>query len=277
MRRVRADAGAWEGGGVVSDLSMDGVTPDEVRLTSIHNFRDVAGPGYQLVPTGTMSRGIVYRSTTLALGGEDLSLLERLGVATVVDLRTPDEIAKQPDVVPTGAEYFSVDVLAGNTSAATFTGAGTFSVEDARREMSLTYEQFVVGDAERVGFGQALQALATSSGPSIVHCTAGKDRTGWISAVLQMLAGVRAADVMADYMLTRELSADFIAAIRSFVETEMPDQLEAINVLIDVDESNLRRSLDAMVREFGDVRRYLMEGAGLEATVIDDFGARLRK
>lgn len=261
----------------MSELAIGGVTPGEVRLTSIHNFRDVAGPGYQLVPTGRMSRGMVYRSTTLALGEEDLGQLEGIGVATVVDLRTSDEVAKQPDVVPAGAEYFSIDVLAGNTSAATFIGAGTFSVEDARREMSLTYEQFVVGDNERAGFGKAIHALATSSGPSIVHCTAGKDRTGWISAVLQMLAGVRAEDVMADYMLTRELSADFVAAIRGFVESEMPDQLDAVNVLIDVEESNLRRSLNAMAREFGDVRRYLVEGAGLEEAVVEDFGVRLRQ
>src|SRR5699024_6811571 len=104
-------------------------------------------------------------------------LVEGLGVTTVVDLRTPDEIATQPDVVPAGAEYLAVDVLAGHTSAATFTGAGTFDVDDARREMALTYERFVLGEDERAGFGRAVHALARSTGPAIVHCTAGKDRT----------------------------------------------------------------------------------------------------
>lgn len=260
----------------MSELTRNGALPDEVRLTSIHNFRDVAGPGYPLVPTGTMARGAVYRSTALALGEEDLGVLERLGVATVVDLRTADEIAKQPDVLPAGAEYLAVDVLAGHTSAATFTGVGSFDVDDARREMSQTYERFVVGDDERGGFGRAVQALAKSPGPSIVHCTAGKDRTGWISAVLQMLAGVREEDVLTDYLLTREQSVDFVAAIRSFVETEMPDQLEAVNVLIDVEETYLRRALDAMTSEFGDARRYLVEGTGMEAAVVDDLATRLR-
>lgn len=263
--------------GAVSDLATGGAMPDEIRLTSIHNFRDVAGPGYPLVPTGTMARGVVYRSTALALGEEDLGVLERLGVTTVVDLRTPDEIAKQPDVLPSGAEYLAVDVLAGHTSAATFTGVGTFDVEDARREMSHTYERFVTGDDERAGFGRTVQALARASGPSIVHCTAGKDRTGWVSAILQMLAGVREQDVITDYLRTREESVDFVAAIREFIETEMPDQLEAISVLIDVEETYLRRALDAMTREFGDARRYLVEGAGLEAAVVDELAARLRQ
>ena len=263
---VGPDVGVAEVGAVVSDI----------RLTSVHNFRDVAGPGYALHPAGTMARGLVYRSTTLSVGEEDLGVLERLGVSTVVDLRTGDEITKQPDVLPSGAEYHAIDVLAGHTSAATFTGAGTFSVEDARREMATTYERFVVGDGERTAFGRAVHAVAASSGPAIVHCTAGKDRTGWISAVLQLLAGVREEDVVADYLLTREMSEDFISAIRSYVRAEMPDRFEAIDVLIGVDERNIRRSLAALDREFGDVRRYLVEGAGLDDRLVDDLGARLR-
>lgn len=248
----------------------------EISLTSVHNFRDVAGPGYALLPSGSMARGLVYRSTVLSLGPEDLGILEGLGVSTVVDLRTGEEITKQPDVVPAGAEYLAIDVLSGHTSAATFTGAGTFSVEDARREMATTYERFVVGDDERVAFGRAVHALAVSTGPAIVHCTAGKDRTGWVSALLQLLAGVREEDVVADYLLTRERSADFMAAVREYLRTEIPEQLEAIEVLMGVEEANLRRSLDAMDREFGDARRYLIEGAGLENDLVDELEARLR-
>ena len=254
----------------------DRAVPD-VRLTSVHNFRDVAGPGYALVPDGTMSRGVVYRSTALAVGEEDLDVLERLGVTAVVDLRTEDEIAKQPDVVPAGADYVAVDVLAGHTSAATLTTFDDFGVEDARREMALTYERFVLGDDERAAFGRAVHALAASSGPALVHCTAGKDRTGWVSAVLQLLAGVREEDVLADYLLTRTHSVDFVSAIRSFVEAEMPEHLAVIEVLIGVEEEYLRRSLDHLTREFGDARRYLVEGTGLEEPVVEALTERLRR
>ncbi|MDV8001954.1 tyrosine-protein phosphatase [Rhodococcus sp. IEGM 1408] len=277
---MNAEAGA--DAGVDEDLEADdvveelGMVVSDVRLTTIHNFRDVAGPGYAIHPSGTMSRGLVYRSTTLTVGEEDLGVLERLGVSTIVDLRTEAEITKEPDMIPAGAEYLAIDVLAGNSSAAALTGAGTFSVEDARREMATTYDRFVLGDQERVAFGRAVHAVALSSGPAIVHCTAGKDRTGWISALLQMLAGVREEDVIADYLLTREMSVDFVTAIRTYVRAEMPDQFDAIDVLIGVEESNIRRSLDAMTKEFGDARRYLVEGAGLEDSLVDELGARLR-
>ena len=98
-------------------LDRDGFVVSDVRLTSVHNFRDVAGPGYALRPSGSMARGLVYRSTTLAVGDDDLAVLEKLGVSTVVDLRTGAEIDKQPDVVPAGAEYLPIDVLGGHTSA----------------------------------------------------------------------------------------------------------------------------------------------------------------
>lgn len=258
-------------------LDRDGFVVSDVRLTSVHNFRDVAGPGYALRPSGSMARGLVYRSTTLAVGDDDLAVLEKLGVSTVVDLRTGAEIDKQPDVVPAGAEYLPIDVLGGHTSAATLSASGLAGAEEARREMAATYERFVVGDHERRAFGRAVHALAVSSGPAIVHCTAGKDRTGWVSALVQLVAGVREEDVIADYLLTREMSADFVSSIRTYVQAEIPDKLEAIEVLIGVEEANLRRSLDALAREFGDARRYLVEGAGVEEAVVDELSARFRR
>ncbi|MCT1638308.1 tyrosine-protein phosphatase [Dietzia cinnamea] len=257
-------------------LRRDGFAVEEIRLSSVHNFRDVAGPGYALRPSGSMARGVVYRSTALSVGEEDLGVLERLGVTAVVDLRTGAEIERQPDVVPAGAEYVPIDVLGGHTSAATLTTTGLVGVEEARREMAETYERFVLGDHERRSFGRAVSVLAESPGPAIVHCTAGKDRTGWVSALLQLLVGVREEDVVGDYLLTREMSADFVAAIRAHVQSEMPEQLEAVEVLIGVEEANLRRSLDALAREFGDARRYLVEGAGVDAEVVDELTARLR-
>ena len=247
----------------------------EVRLATVHNFRDVAGPGYPTRPSGTMTRGLVFRSTALTVDDDDLALLERLGVSTVVDLRTPEERATQPDVLPPGAGYHAVDVLSGNTSAAALSGAAALSAEHARREMAATYDRFVLGEQERTAFGRAVRAVALSTGPAIVHCTAGKDRTGWISALLQLLAGVGEEDVVADYLLTRERSREFVSSVRAYVRTEMPDQAEAIEVLIGVEESDIRRALDALRSEFGDARRYLVDGAGLDERLVEDLGDRL--
>ena len=261
-------------------------------LSGIHNSRDVAGHGYPVAPStragsgwgasagagapGSMARGVVYRSAALSATGGDLDTLARLGVDTIVDLRTATEVEMRPSVPVPGTRTVAVDILQDRSTAATLMTSGIVSVARAREEMGRTYERFVVGDGERAAFGRAVAAVAGSSGAALVHCTAGKDRTGWVSAVLQLLAGVSREDVLADYMLTRENSRELSAAIRQQVRDTMPEQAEAIEVLLDVDEAFLGRSLDSLEAEFGDVRRYLVEGAGLEGDLVDDLTVRLR-
>lgn len=252
--------------------SSDGV----VTLSGIHNFRDVAGPGYSLEQSGSMARGVVYRSAAVSASDGDVGVLERLGVSTIVDLRSTGEVSMQPDVPVPGAKNVNIDVLQGNSTAATLMNSGIVTVDEARTEMARTYEQFVLGADERAAFGRAVGEVATSSGASVVHCTAGKDRTGWISAVLQLLAGVAEDDVVADYLLTREHNRELTDAILQYVQVKMPHQAEAIAVLLEVDESNIRRSLDALNSQYGDVRRYLIDGTGLKGDLVDELGARLR-
>lgn len=272
-----------------------------VSLSGIHNFRDVAGPGYPVAPSaragsgsgrsgsgaavagapvagapGSMARGIVYRSAALSATDGDLGALARLGIDTIVDLRTATEAELQPSVPVPGTRTVTVDILQGNTTATTLMNSGIVTVAEARAEMGRTYERFVVGAGERAAFGRAVEAVAGSTGATLVHCTAGKDRTGWISAVLQLLAGVSREDVLADYMLTRENTRELSEAIRQFVEVKMPNQAEAIEVLLDVDEAYLSSSLGSLEAEFGDVRRYLVEGAGLEGDLVDELAVRLR-
>lgn len=276
---VGAGAGQGDDDGVVRSRieAADGA----VTLSGIHNFRDVAGPGYKVSASGagapgTMARGIVFRSAAISATGDDVSVLQNLGVTTIVDLRTEGEVAQQPDVPVPGAQNVQVDILQGNSTAATLMNSGIGTVEEARSEMARTYERFVLGADERAAFGRAISAVATSTGASIVHCTAGKDRTGWTSAILQLLAGVSEEDVVADYLISRNNTAELTEAIMQYVRVKMPNQADAIAVLMGVDEDNIRRSLAALGKEFGDVRRYLVEGAGLEADVVDGLAARLR-
>ncbi|MCD2264135.1 tyrosine-protein phosphatase [Dietzia aurantiaca] len=256
-------------------------TDGVVTLSGIHNFRDVAGPGYPVAPSGAgspgaMARGIVFRSAAISATDGDVDILESLDVTTIVDLRTEGEVAQQPDVPVPGARNVQIDILQGNSTAATLMNSGIVTVEEARSEMARTYERFVVGDDERAAFGRAISAVAASTGTSIVHCTAGKDRTGWTSAILQLLAGVSEEDVVADYLLTQNNTAELTAAIMQYVRVKMPHQADAIEVLMGVEEANIRRSLEALAKEFGDIRRYLVEGAGMDGEAVDALGARLR-
>ena len=222
-----------------------------------------------------MARGVVYRSPVLTCTESDQQVLSRLGVRRVVDLRTDEEVANQPDLLPAGIEYVPVDVLAGHVSAVTALNAHTHDADSAREEMASTYEAFVRGDRERRAFGAALRAVATSPGATIIHCTAGKDRTGWLSTLVQSLAGVGDDDLMTDYLRTNELSTAFVEAVCGYVEQEMPDQLGVMEVLLRVEEQYLDRALTAMRVDYGDARSYLVDGAGVDAALVDALAARL--
>lgn len=270
--------------GNVSGDTMSGGTvrsrlegPDgAVTLSGIHNFRDVAGPGYALTPSGAMARGIVFRSAAISATDGDVGKIQSLGVTTIVDLRSDMEVAQQPDVPVPGAEDVRVDILQGGSTAAMLMNSGIVDVDQAREEMAQTYEQFILAEDQRAAFGRAITAVAESTGASIVHCTAGKDRTGWTSAILQLLAGVSHEDVVADYLISKKNTADLTEAIMHYVRVKMPHQADAIAELMGVEEANIRRSLAALDKEFGDIRRYLVEGAGMEADAVEALGARLR-
>ena len=257
---------------------------EALTLESVHNFRDVAGDGYALASGGRMARGLVYRGPALTPGEGDAARLDAVGFSCVVDLGTESEGASQPDVVPDGARHVHVDVLGGEKGAVTFHSDEPLTAEVAEREMLRTYESFVTGPAERAAWGTAVSEVARSvvprptsaGGPVIIHCTAGKDRTGWLSAILQLLAGANEDDVMADYLLTNELSVDFVERLRAWAAAEMPDQVEAMLVLARVRELYLRTALDALAREYGDVRTYLVDGAGVHDEAVDALAARLR-
>ena len=252
-----------------------------VALAGIHNFRDVAGPGYGVPRSGAgslgvMARGVVFRSAAISATDGDVGVIESLGVTTIVDLRTEGEAAQQPDVPVPGAQNVWVDILQGNSTAATLMNSGIVSIEQARSEMSRTYEQFVLGEQERAAFGRAINAVAASQGASIVHCTAGKDRTGWTSAILQLLAGVSEDDVVADYLLSQKYTKDLTDAIMQYVRVKMPPQADAIEELMGVNEANIQLSLVKLRKEFGDIRRYLIDGAGVDGDAVEDLAARLR-
>src|ERR1700688_2905482 len=89
-------------------------------LTSVNNFRDIAGISAADGGTGTadttgnngvMRTGVFYRSNVLTLSSADLATISTLRITEVIDLRTPSEIAATPDVVPAGAGYLNVNIL----------------------------------------------------------------------------------------------------------------------------------------------------------------------
>ena len=174
-----------------------------VDLDGPSNFRDLGG--LPITGGGSTRFGLVYRADRLCtLSDADLRRLEDAGIRHVFDLRSETEAADFPDRLPAGASYARLPM----TSDETFQARTIY-------ERIVEGEIKSYGEAEMVaGYGRILQnfgpAFARIVGqvargePVVIHCTAGKDRTGLAAMLLLDLAGVASEHVVADYALSSQ-------------------------------------------------------------------------
>ncbi|WP_260582852.1 tyrosine-protein phosphatase [Sphingopyxis sp. PET50] len=230
-------------------------------LSGIHNFRDYGG--YDVEGGGTLRSGVLWRSAHHeAATDDDLAAFDALGIETVIDLRGDDEREMHPC---RRSGNFSARVLfAGGQTAGLAphlqAAGGAIDVETARARMIDTYAGMPYRPALVATLRLYLSALAEYDAPSLVHCVAGKDRTGFAVAVVHRLLGVHEDDVMQDYLLTNsagkidERIAQGAAHIRARYGAEI--QEDAIRALMSVNPAFLDAALATVRRDHGDVASY---------------------
>lgn len=242
-----------------------------VRLASADNFRDVAGvdTAYVAGDGVPLRRGVVFRSNELQLSDADAHRISALGVTSVYDLRHQHEIDAHPDVEVPGAEWHHLEVKGIPMDAV----ESLQHRDEATETMREVYRSFVEAPGARSAFSELLERIADRDGAHLFHCTAGKDRTGWASALLLHIAGVDDETVLADYLLTNELSSATRDKYLGLVAEHLgADKVEVYEPVMVVDEGYLRAGFDAVEGTYGDLPAYLRDGLGLS----DDTVARLR-
>ena len=257
-----------------------------VRLPDIPNFRDVGG-----LSSGSLRPGVVFRSAQLSghTGADDDALLS-LGVRSVYDLRTAEEAEHRPDRVPAQVRVALLDVLgdrphSGAAAVASLVTAqqDRATVEDindavsggrAHDLMIETYRHFVSLPSAHASYRALLSSLAGDEGASVIHCTAGKDRTGWAVAVLQRLCGADVDDIIVDYLGS---NAGMERAYRPMLESFASEggDADALADMIFVKPEYLEAATSLMHRVHGGLTRYLTETLGLDGQTLERLRARL--
>jgi protein-tyrosine phosphatase len=168
-----------------------------LQLDGAVNVRDLGG-----LPTAdgrTTRSGVVLRSDNLqGLSGRDVQQLQEIGVRTVVDLRTPAEVegTGPGPLVEAGVRHVNLDLIPG-------WGSERAVPHEQREEGDLSHFYLGYLDQAPDAVAQALRVLADpESGAAVVHCAAGKDRTGVVCALALLVAGVPREEVVQDYALT---------------------------------------------------------------------------
>ena len=230
-------------------------------LSGIHNFRDYGG--YDVDGGGKLRGGVLWRSAHhVDASDDDLAAVDALGIETVVDLRGDDEREVHRC---RRSDNFSARVLfAGGITAGLAphlqAAVGAIDVETARARMIDTYAGMPYRPALVASLRLYLSALAEYDAPSLVHCVAGKDRTGFAVALVHRLLGVHEDDLMQDYLLTNsagkieERIKQGASHIRAHYGADMDE--DAIRALMSVNPAFLDAALTTVRRDHGDVATY---------------------
>ena len=239
-------------------------------LTGIHNFRDYGG--YAIRDGGKLRSGLLFRSGQhIDATALDLAAVDALRLATVIDLRGDSERRHYP--CARGEDFAATVLFAdGETSgrggvAHAVAARDIQTVADAEAAMIDLYAFMPHRPNLQAAFRHYFATLAERDGPSLVHCFAGKDRTGLVVALLHWLAGVHVDDVMADYLLTNTAgNADArIAAGVESIRRSRPDASDAaVAHLMAVRPAWLDAAFATIERDWGGVDAYLETALGVD-------------
>jgi protein-tyrosine phosphatase len=252
-----------------------------IPLEGQPNFRDLGG--YAAGDGRRIKWGVVYRSGELSqLSDNDMGKLGDLGIRSVVDLRSPEEVsARGEGRLPPGARVLPMPIASSDMFAKLIPMflKGDFSKvpPDLLDKINrILVRQFT---EQYAGLLRALSDPANR--PLVFHCTQGKDRAGFGAAMVLSALGVPWETVIEDYLLSnhfrKEENDKMLEMIRSFASSQDGGDGEEIAVsrvegLLYVKEQSLQAAHTEIIERHGSVETFLTDGLGCSADGL----ARLR-
>jgi protein-tyrosine phosphatase len=205
-----------------------------IPFEKIENFRDLGGYSSFY---GETQFGVVFRSGTFSDATSlDVETLAKIGIKSIIDIRDDKSKSEKPDKTLNDSRFMSY-LLSVN---------GNGRVPQNAKDQIVSYLEML---EEPVQARKIFLALAHCQKPCVIHCVAGKDRTGCFIAVLMLANGVPFHDVNADYML----SFPYLTRLTAETRKNHPDFPK---VVLEPNARFLERVFDSFFKKYGDVDEY---------------------
>lgn len=212
-------------------------------LSATANTRDLGG--YPSSPGQSTAKNRVWRSDApICWNAADAQLLQARNMRTLIDLRTDGETQKRPCAYAdaAGFDYRRFPITAGSVPPPTL------------EDVPASYLQI----AAQKETADAIRLIAEAEGGVLLFCTAGKDRTGVVSALLLLACGVDRETVIADYAVSREYNKERLEKYLS----EHPDVDRRVVL---ANETSIARFIGLLLDRYGSMAGYFAQvGLGLE-------------
>jgi protein-tyrosine phosphatase len=236
--------------------------PDSRRLIALErgiNLRDFGG-----YPTETgryVREAMLYRSGTMAYTHEeDRQALRELGLAAIVDLRRDSERSLEPADWHDGldVDYWRRDYK--ESSGILKTGSSMFDASSAEAIAAMTDVYRAIPYDHAPSFAELFRKLAAGRVPLLVHCAAGKDRTGVAAALVLEALQVPRKLVVEDYLITnRHIDFGKLFAMRQKSELFARAMKKPSRPLFDADTRYIKAMFEQIERRHGSVAKYLAD------------------
>lgn len=243
------------------------VAERHVPLEGAYNFRDLGG--YRTQEGQYICWGKLFRADELSeLTDADLDYLRAMDISTIIDLRSPIEMRGKENRLPPGVVYRHMRIYKKEPIRRYLLDI-LFRRHKLSQAMGASYPMMAEENAE--AFGAVLRRFADPKNlPAIFHCSAGKDRTGIITAYLYAFLGVPDETIIADYSLSNlgfdHYFTEFIASGRIARSGIPPDEFRALFM---VDPAWMENLLTYIGTNYGSMQNYLIQKAGLDQTTLN--------
>lgn len=253
--------------------------PQFVSLACARNFRDFGG--IRIANGSTVRAGMLFRSDFVRMpDDQEEAILEGLEISTIFDLRSAKEAGDRPN------DFWSargLDVRHHPVGSDVRAGGSIFerlrddsSLEGVTSLLEAIYRQLprILADALRDIFDY----LADEPSPMLIHCSAGKDRTGFSAAMILQLLGVSREAIFADFLDTNKRVGDAeMKHARGLFDEMLGYRMEdeSLSALVQVDQRQLEMSYSYLERKYGGADAYLTDFLGVSKSQRDAIRANL--